>query len=147
MIYAAHISLHCIYCPCSNTNKSSCRIPPSTTPSTIARINPLSTVPLFTFSHDRHVQGPFPELVWNFNRQLHFCRQRSAKPNPVPLPDATDLETLDLSFNCFGAKGGEAIGSSLHLNTSLKVSLPRCTTSVVSELGNSFTVGASNGFQ
>eukprot|EP00752_Nemacystus_decipiens_P013634 g12087.t1 len=33
---------------------------------------------------------------------------------------ATDLKELDLSFNCFGEKGGEAVGASLHLNTSLK---------------------------
>ena len=37
--------------------------------------------------------------------------------------DATDLKELDLSFNCFGEKGGEAIGASLNVNTSLKVSL------------------------
>lgn len=38
-----------------------------------------------------------------------------------PLSAAKNLEELDLSFNCFGAKGGEAIGASLHVNTSLKV--------------------------
>lgn len=36
-------------------------------------------------------------------------------------PDATKLVELDLGFNCFGAKGGEAIGASLHVNTCLKV--------------------------
>lgn len=42
--------------------------------------------------------------------------------NPLTLrPDATDLKELDLSFNCFGEKGGEAIGASLHVNTSLTV--------------------------
>eukprot|EP00903_Cladosiphon_okamuranus_P020889 g19182.t1 len=33
---------------------------------------------------------------------------------------ATDLEERDLSFNCFGERGGEAVGASLHVNTSLK---------------------------
>lgn len=41
-----------------------------------------------------------------------------------PSPDATDLKELDLSFNCFGEKGGEAIGASLHVNTSLQVRFP-----------------------
>lgn len=34
---------------------------------------------------------------------------------------ATNLAHLDLSYNCFGVKGGEAIGASLHANTSLQV--------------------------
>ncbi|CAM9633794.1 unnamed protein product, partial [Sphacelaria rigidula] len=33
---------------------------------------------------------------------------------------AKHLVHLDLSYNCFGAKGGEAIGAGLHLNTSLQ---------------------------